>query len=623
MKLSAECAGPPLQTGDLCTKASFSVQDILAFFHAIPGDPLPEGKLADSGRCFTTGSFVRGPLVGLRVNSRLYPDFSRALCTFVNAEAPQDFLYSAIAIFENLQVGRHRDTNNFPNSLNFVYPLSDFTGGSILCYSTASVGPKRLTFEGGPVLFDARAFEHEVEAWSGERAVLVAFSTRGVQALPAMDRAFLKDLGFRLPWSGASNLHLQSDFDWCVSEVDSSSPGAGCPLVASGGRVLEPTPVFPPEPPAGVSAPAPSSSCPLFVEVFAGCARLSAEFAAAGFHVLAVDGPHNKHKPLHQVWTLDLTLKTCQELLVQRLLASDVLLIHVGLPCGTGSRARERPLPEHVLASGVEQPRPLRSSDHVLGVPNLSPKEAAKVEAANSLAAFTIKLLALARDNAWHISIENPVRSWMWAVLAKFVLDQKSPGLASFYSDLHHVDYAQCMLGGQRAKMSRLLTSLDALCPLACECDGQHKHLPFALTRVSNRWQFDTALEAEYPLALCQKFCSLVKATLPLQPRPLPRPTVRQSRRLAPLIPEFRSFSRPGLPRASFASLFRKGVLEEVAQLLGFFTPSTSLPKKRWRWTTRLTMRLPLMTTPGATSSISSPRASARLLRRGSMQARG
>ena len=108
------------------------------------------------------------------MNSRLYPDFSRALCTFVNAEAPQGFLYSAIAIFENLQVGRRKDTNNFPNSLNFVYPLTDFTGGSILCYTAASVNPKRLTFEGGPVLFDARAFEHEVEAWSGTRAVLVS-----------------------------------------------------------------------------------------------------------------------------------------------------------------------------------------------------------------------------------------------------------------------------------------------------------------------------------------------------------------------------------------------------------------------------------------------------------------
>ena len=88
----------------------------------------------------------------------------------------------------------------------------------------------------------------------------------------------------------------------------------------------------------------------------------------------------------------------CQELLVQRLLASDVLLVRVGLPCGTGSRARERPLPASVLASGVEQLRPLRSADHVL-------KETARVEAANSLAEFTISLLALARDKACHIYI--------------------------------------------------------------------------------------------------------------------------------------------------------------------------------------------------------------------------
>ncbi|CAE7297403.1 unnamed protein product [Symbiodinium sp. CCMP2592] len=174
-----------------------------------------------------------------------------------------------------------------------------------------------------------------------------------------------------LPVSGFTNLHLQSDFDW--------------------------------EP------------------VFAGCARLSSTFAAAGFQVLAIDGPRNKHSPLHQVWTLDLTVRHCQEALVKRLLQSPV--------------------------------------------------------------------------------------SWMWSVLAHFTRQLKSPTLASFFNDLHTVDYAQRMLGG--------------------------------------RWTFATASEAE--------------------------PTVRQSRRAPQLIPEFKEFrdSRPA--QGEFRELVRDGGRDGSCSTFGIF----------------------------------------------------
>ncbi|CAE7311794.1 gpt [Symbiodinium sp. CCMP2592] len=489
------------------------------------------------------------------------------LCEFVNAEAHPEFMYSTIAIFEELPVGRHRE---------------------------ARFAAIHLT-----------SCEHDVCQWSGHRTVLVAFSTRGVGDLPAKERSFLCSLGFRLPVPGFTNMHLQSDFDWEPDPDAAQSAAAAAQQVPSIVGILPPppqlplpspsprnpsepsvspapcdaqsldastagaTPAFPPAPPA--SAASRGQPTPLFVEVFAGCARLSSTFAAAGFQVLAVDGPRNKHSPLHQVWTLDLTIRHCQDALVKRLLCSPVFLVHIALPCGTGSRARERALPAHLLAAGAPQPQPLRSSQHVLGLPDLCPSDQARVTSANLLSEFTIRLLALCHERGWHVSIENPVRSWMWSVLAHFTRQLKSPALASFFNDLHTVDYAQCMLGGARDKVSRLLTSMQALCPLACECDKKHAHLPFAVARAAGRWTFATASEAEYPPQLCDAFCRLASNSLPSCPTPLPRPTVRQSRRAPQLIPEFKEFRDSRPTQGEFRELVRDGGSDGSCSTFGIF----------------------------------------------------
>ncbi|CAE7725435.1 unnamed protein product [Symbiodinium sp. CCMP2592] len=354
----------------------------------------------------------------------------RILCEFVNAEAHPEFMYSTIAIFEELPVGRHRE---------------------------ARFAAIHLT-----------SCEHDVCQWSGHRTVLVAFSTRGV---------------------GFTNMHLQSDFDW------------------------------EPDPDAAQSAAAAAQ----------------------------------------------------QDALVKRLLCSPVFLVHIALPCGTGSRARERPLPAHLLAAGAPQPQPLRSSQHVLGLPDLCPSDQARVTSANLLSEFTIRLLALCHERGWHVSIENPVRSWMWSVLAHFTRQLKSPALASFFNDLHTVDYAQCMLGGARDKVSRLLTSMQALCPLACECDKKHAHLPFAVARAAGRWTFATASEAEYPPQLCDAFCRLASNSLPSCPTPLPRPTVRQSRRAPQLIPEFKEFRDSRPTQGEFRELVRDGGSDGSCSTFGIF----------------------------------------------------
>ncbi|CAE7507524.1 unnamed protein product, partial [Symbiodinium sp. CCMP2456] len=340
-----------------------------------------------------------------------------------------------------------------PGSTNCVLPLSSFTGGQVWVQSDGGpdeqiidgqpVAGRLLDVSAGPVEFDARGSWHKTMPWEGDRTVLVAFTPDLTDKLEPDSRALLLSLGFVFPSvaSPVANLPQETEPPAVVlPEPPLVEPAAS--QQKSPAVVPCAAQAFPPEaPPAR----------PVFCEVFSGCGRLSSAFRALGVQHVAVDAPFNRHKPSVDTWTwaLDLTASESQRLLLERLQRSSLLAVHVSLPCGTWSRARERPVPRALRGQGASLPRPLRSADHVLGVPNLSDAEQAKVQAANELARFTVELFALAVRKGCFFSIENPENSWMWAVLASCVRERRDPQLATKFSAMHRIVLSMCMFGGR------------------------------------------------------------------------------------------------------------------------------------------------------------------------------
>eukprot|EP00434_Breviolum_minutum_P016188 symbB.v1.2.014264.t1/scaffold1033.1/size247163/2 len=118
----------------------------------------------------------------------------------------------------------------------------------------------------------------------------------------------------------------------------------------------------------------------LVIELCAGSAKLSSACAKVGFTALAVDFSGNKHSALHHVVYLDLRLAESWQLLQRLVSQHSVIWVHIAPPCGTASRARERP-----LRGNYWGPKPLRSSDSPWGLNNLSGKDRAKVDSANAI----------------------------------------------------------------------------------------------------------------------------------------------------------------------------------------------------------------------------------------------
>ena len=84
--------------------------------------------------------------------------------------------------------------------------------------------------------------------------------------------------------------------------------------------------------------------------------------------------------------------------------------VHLSLPCGTCSRARDKPLPKH-LQCQFHAPPPLRDAHNLLGFPYLTGTQALKVQAANDLYKWGVKILFICYSLELNVSIENPERS--------------------------------------------------------------------------------------------------------------------------------------------------------------------------------------------------------------------
>ena len=102
--------------------------DCLHLFDLLPSTQLRAG-VDLAGAKFLCGSFRRGGIHGVLRSTREFSLSTAALVAFVRSAKP-DFQFSSIAVHRNVPTSCHHDTNNFTDH-NLVYPLSDFSGGSV------------------------------------------------------------------------------------------------------------------------------------------------------------------------------------------------------------------------------------------------------------------------------------------------------------------------------------------------------------------------------------------------------------------------------------------------------------------------------------------------------------
>ena len=234
----------------------------------------------------------------------------------------------------------------------------------------------------------------------------------------------------------------------------------------------------------------------LFVlEVCAGSAVLSSVLSSLGFRALAVDYGGNKHRPYFHIMKLDLRLDSSWEFLQYVLDNNLVFYVHGAPPCGTASRARYRR-----LSTESHGPPPLRSAEFPWGLPGVSERDHARLACANAVYERMAAFMELLCERGIHWALENPGRSYFWEL----------PCIVALRRVAIFVDFHVCEHGGERKKLTALLTTLTRFSALQVFCSGQHEHQGWGLLRHDAHQIFATSLEAEYPRLLCQRMGHLL-----------------------------------------------------------------------------------------------------------------
>ena len=245
------------------------------------------------------------------------------------------------------------------------------------------------------------------------------------------------------------------------------------------------------------------------VEICAGSAQLSASFKRIGLNTLPFDWKGNRHRTKVTIYQLDLTLPGAFEVLSELLSDSGIIFVHFAPPCGTASKARNRPVPLKLKKAGAPAPRPLRSASCPKGLPGLTLLEQQRVDSANAIYDLVLKLAYICKQHSIPFSIENPASSFYWFY----------PGMeqCKVDCDLEDVEFDGCMHGGSRARLCRWRATAGMLSDLAVLCDGSHQHKPWTMGKSSDVWTFSTAEEAEYPAQLTDRVVTLVLKFLDIQ----------------------------------------------------------------------------------------------------------
>ena len=202
---------------------------------------------------------------------------------------------------------------------------------------------------------------------------------------------------------------------------------------------------------------------------------------------------------------LDLSAGWAQQLLLDTASCmTNTYLFWIAPPCGSFSKARNRPIPDEWRKMGVPEAPQLRSVRHPWGTPQAlqKPELASKIHEANKLAEFTFKLVKAAHEHGQPWAVVNPEGSFLWQL-----------------ADWQGLDYCEwsfhaCQFGGSRPFPRTVRCSSPMWDELGRrgKCDGRHTHTPWKPTFGAEGFRgFASRKDAALPEKFCQAMATRIK----------------------------------------------------------------------------------------------------------------
>ncbi|CAE7253222.1 unnamed protein product [Symbiodinium sp. CCMP2592] len=285
------------------------------------------------------GEGIAATIAATSTGGQDYPlhDSSLVAPTGLVLQAFPEADFGAVAVFKNLRTPLHVDINNSPGSVNYLIPVSSFTGGEVWQEGQGSVFVRDelghplmgslLPVADGPCVVDPRR-THCTMPWVGERVLLVACKPAHTRALSIAFKQQLQSLGF---------------------------PSRALGLCASEENLLPPSPPLPEASLLPMRPVLPNSDVvwndPLVIELFAGNGRVTACLKQLGLSAAGVD--RNPSKSVSFCLPADLTSARGQKLWKEWLASPRLAGIFATPPAFTAANADAITFLLHVLSTAL------------------------------------------------------------------------------------------------------------------------------------------------------------------------------------------------------------------------------------------------------------------------------
>ena len=183
-------------------------------------------------------------------------------------------------------------------------------------------------------------------------------------------------------------------------------------------------------------------------------------------------------------------------------------LVFIALVCTSWSRARRGPR----VRTRPGWPGPIRDAMHVLGLPDLSQKDAKKVELGNQQALWAANLFEAVAETGTPVVLENPASSMLWL----------HPRFVRLLKQFSYITFDHCAYGSRFRKRTGLLfANVDLVDVATRHCRGRGRcefsGLPHEVVegRDENK-NLRSKLAAEYPSSFCDEVIRLARARIRL-----------------------------------------------------------------------------------------------------------
>ena len=191
-----------------CLAGRVEEYHILHLLSLLPHDGASRAPETPETHCFSVGAYAHGGgIVGIRNNTRLFPEVAKVLTRFVRQQR-RNHTFTAVALFRGQKTELHSDQWNEPDSYNLVLPITQVIGGGVWVQDSDGEDqcPQFDCNLPGRILHLPASFKpsrkHCTVPWQGlsaHRVVLVAYTPRGWNSLQWHDQQLLRDAGFHTP----------------------------------------------------------------------------------------------------------------------------------------------------------------------------------------------------------------------------------------------------------------------------------------------------------------------------------------------------------------------------------------------------------------------------------------